>query len=210
MFNIGVLPSVCVCVCVRTQGLGMTSGAADGSSWTVTCVATAPRAQPRFHQEFPLTFIVEWWVEGGLGWRKTVLGLVQQLAGQPPPRSLSEVGAGDRPSPSPPSPLPSSKASSSSSLSSLVLGPGLALWPKVWTLRNLGSPAPARWNPDPGRRQTFPPPLLWPRAGIYFGPVIKEPHQCAQAGISGVSGSGAHGEGPRWFSSGSGGRFQKA
>lgn len=123
--------------------------------------------------------------------------------------------AGSGSGPAAPSSLPSqlgivgssSQAPSSSSslppLSSQVLGPGLAPGPKVWIP---GHP-PRRSDPDPGRRQTLPPPVPWPCPGVYFGSMVKEPHQGAQAG---ASGPGNTGKGVKRHRAGAGGRCLEA
>lgn len=114
---------VCVSVCVWTQGLGAMGGAADGPSWCVTSMATALRAQPRFWQEFPLTFVRVRRVEGGVydGWCSGAAG-----SGQAAPSSLpSQLGIVGSSSQAP------SSSSSLPPLSSQVLGPGLAPGPKV-------------------------------------------------------------------------------
>lgn len=69
-----------------------------------------------------------------------------------------------------------------------------------------GTPSP-RSDPDPGRRQTLPPPVPWPCPGIYFGSMVKEPHQGAQAG---ASGPGNTGKGVKRQRAGAGGRCLEA
>lgn len=151
--------SAWICACQRGKacyvcvdmGLGRTSGAAHGSPWTVTSVATAPRTQ----QEFPLTFLGG--VDGGWGGMEDgCSGVGRQQAGQPPPHSLSEVGAGDSCSPPlPVPPFPSFLLYPLLFLLSVFQGAGPRLSFKAKGVYAWDA-VPPSLHPDPGRRQTLP------------------------------------------------------
>lgn len=125
-----------------------------------------------------------YWRMGGGGGGQA--GTVEDCSQEPPPHSLSEVGAGDSPSPislSPSPPLPPPLLP----LSFQVLGPGLVLWSRVWTLGYLGRPPePRPWE----ETDTLLSSSVAPTGGL-LGPAVTEPHQCALAGVSGVSGPGS-------------------
>lgn len=113
--------------------------------------------------------------------------------------------------PAAPSSLPSqlgivgSSSQAPCSSSSLFSGAGPRLSSRAKGV-DTGTPSP-RSDPDPGRRQTLPPPVPWPCPGIYFGSMVKEPHQGAQAG---ASGPGNTGKGVKRQRAGAGGRCLEA
>lgn len=125
-----------------------------------------------------------------------------------PPHCLSEVGAGDRPSPIPLSPFPSSTTSSSSSVFPGA-GPRFSFVVEgvdTWELRTCPTPGTQTLGGDRHSPLIFCGPYWGSTLGLQSRSLISVP----ELGSQGSQGLEAHGEGPSWLSAGSGGRFPKA